>query len=176
VTESALSAESGRASLPLVIGLGNEHRGDDRSGLDVVRALRPRLKGRARVEECLSEGLALLDVWCDADRVLVVDAVRSGAPPGTVHRFEPGDGSLAGFRTGTSTHGLSLAEACALAKGLGRLPRHLVIYGIEAENFEVGSGLSPPVARGVEEATARILEELERESIAGSPGGRALHA
>lgn len=163
-------------SLPLVIGLGNDHRHDDRSGLDVARALRLALAGRARVEECASEGIALLDLWKDSDRVVVVDAVRSGSAPGTVHRLEPADGVLPRFRAATSTHGLSLAEAVALAKGLGCLPRHLVVYGIEAENVEMGVGLTPPVARGVEEATTRILAELDAETPAARPLGEVSHA
>jgi len=147
-------------TLPLVIGVGNEHRSDDRSGLEVARALRRPLEGKARVEEFSTEGIGLIELWRDADHVLVVDAVRSGAAPGSVLRIEPSDGALPHFHSATSTHGLSLAEAVALAQGLGELPRHLVVYGIEAENLEVGVSLSPPVARGVEEATARILDEL----------------
>jgi len=149
--------------LPLVIGLGNDQRSDDRSGLEVARALRPYLEGKARVEECASEGIALLEVWRGSDRVLVVDAVRSGAAPGTVIRLEPSDGFGAGFRSATSTHGLSLSEAVALARGLGCLPRHLVVYGIEADDLAMGTDLTPPVARGVKEATDRILAELETE-------------
>jgi len=164
------------ASLPLVIGLGNEHRSDDRSGLDVARALRSPLEGKARVEECTSEGIALLEVWRDADHVLVIDAVRSGAAPGTVHRIEPGDGSLPGFHSATSTHGLSLSDAVTLARELGRLPRHLVVYGIEAGNLEVGVGLTPPVARGVEEVTARILSELGANPGAEPAARRPPHA
>ncbi|HYA70607.1 MAG TPA: hydrogenase maturation protease [Thermoplasmata archaeon] len=154
--------ESHRAErLPLVIGLGNDQRGDDGSGLEVARALRPRLGGMARVEECTSEGIALLDLWRDADHVLVVDAVVSGGIPGTVHRFEAGDGFSPGVRSATSTHGLSLAEAVALGRGLGCLPRRLVVYGIEVGNLAIGSGLSPPVAQAVREATERILAELQ---------------
>jgi hydrogenase maturation protease len=156
--------------LPLVIGLGNDDRSDDRSGLEVARALRPRLQGKARVEECVSGGIALLEMWRSADRVLVIDAVRSGAPPGTVHRVEPGDGFLPGWKPATSTHGLSLAEAVALGKGLGCLPRYLVVYGIEADNLEVGTHLSPPVVHGVREATDRILAELSEEAGPFSDG------
>src|SRR5208282_4665616 len=146
--------------LPLIIGLGNDQRSDDRSGLEVARALRPLLAGKARVEECESEGIALL----------VIDAVRSGAAPGTVHRLEPGDGFLPGFRSVTSTHGLSLAEAVALARGLGCLPRRLVVYGIEADDVRMGAELTPPVAHGVQEVTDRILAELEAEAaVGGSP-------
>jgi hydrogenase maturation protease len=169
MSPSTSSSPSRPDSLPLVIGLGNDQRGDDGSGLEVARALRPRLEGKARVEECVSEGIALLDLWRDAERVLVVDAVRSGAPPGTVHRLEPGDPAFRGIRTGTSTHGLSLAEAVALAKGLGCLPHRLVVYGIEAENVAMGNGLTPSVARGVKEATARILAELEADRARPSP-------
>lgn len=164
------------SSLPLVIGLGNDDRGDDGSGLEVARALRPRVEGRARVEECRSGGVALLDLWRGSDRVLVVDAVRSGAPPGTVHRLEPGDGFVPGFRTATSTHGLSLAEAVGLARGLGCLPRHLVVYGIEVDNLAVGGGLTASVARGVAEATERILAELESDRSVTPRLGSALHA
>jgi len=173
----ASTGESERKSrLPLVIGLGNEHRGDDGSGLEVARALKARLAGRARVEECTSEGIALLELWKEADRVLVVDAVRSGAVPGTVHRFEAGDGFSPGVRTATSTHGLSLVEAVALGRGLGCLPRELVIYGIEAENVLIGDGLTPPVVRAVQETTERIVEELSAPSRIGRAAGRVPHA
>jgi len=163
-------------TLPLVIGVGNEHRSDDRSGLEVARALRAPLLGKARVEECASEGIALLDVWREAERVLVVDAVRSGAPPGTVHRLDASAGSLPGFRSATSTHGLSLAEAVALANGLGCLPHHLVVYGIEVANVEMGDGLTPAVARGIREATVRILAEIEGAPAPASVSPRFEHA
>jgi len=162
--------------LPLVIGLGNDQRGDDGSGLEVARTLRPRLAGRARVEECASEGIALLDLWRDADEVLVVDAVVSGGVPGTVHRIEAGDGFTPGFHTATSTHGLSLAEAVALGRGLGCLPRHLVVYGIEVDQLEVGSGLSSPVARAVRETADRIEAEISTTVASGRPVGDERHA
>ncbi|HTT45347.1 MAG TPA: hydrogenase maturation protease [Thermoplasmata archaeon] len=162
--------------LPLVIGVGNADRGDDGSGLEVARELKHRLAGKARVEECTSEGIALLELWRDADRVLVVDAVVSGAVPGTVHRFEAGDGFSPGVHPATSTHGLSLSEAVALGRGLGCLPRELVVYGIEVGGLDVGAGLSPPVARGVREAADRIEAELT-EGHRPVPGpGEVSHA
>jgi hydrogenase maturation protease len=160
MTESSSPGSPKSAPLPLVIGLGNEHRRDDRSGLDVARALRARLEGTAQVQECTSEGIALLELWKDFDEVFVVDAVQSGSAPGTVHRIEPDDGVLLGFRTGTSTHGLSLAEAVGLAKGLGSLPRYLVVYGIEAADVGIGSGLTPEVAQAVDDVADRIAVEL----------------
>jgi len=176
MNEPVSAVRPGIGRLPLVIGVGNDQRGDDGSGLEVARALRSRLEGKARVEECTSEGIALLDLWRDADQVLVVDAVVSGGVPGTVHRFEAGDGFSPGMHSATSTHGLSLAEAVALGRGLGCLPRHLVVYGIEVDNLAVGSGLSPPVARGVREVADRIVAELADTQPSMTRPGRPPHA
>ena len=176
MSDASPAGSARRSPLPLVIGLGNEHRGDDGSGLEVARALKARLAGRARVEECTSEGIALLELWKDADRVLVVDAVRSGSVPGTVHRFEAGDGFSPGLRSATSTHGLSLVEAVALGRGLGCLPRELVVYGIEADNVLIGDGLTPPVLRAVQETTERIVEELATPPRGSPTAGRLPHA
>jgi len=172
MSEGGESSRPPPERLPLVIGVGNDHRGDDGSGLEVARALRLRLAGKARVAECRTEGIALLELWRDADRVVVVDAVVSGGAPGTVQRIEVGDGFSPGFHSATSTHGLSLAEAVALGRGLGCLPRHLVIYGIEVEGVAVGTGLSLAAARGVREATDRILAELGPDERL-SPGSRS---
>ena len=172
MNESTASEPAAPGRRPLVIGVGNDQRGDDGSGLEVARTLRTRLAGRARVEECSSEGIALLDLWRDADEVLVVDAVVSGGVPGTVHRIEVGDGFSPGIHSATSTHGLSLAEAVALGQGLGCLPRHLVVYGIEVDQLDVGAGLSPPVARAVREAADRIEAEIGRDKVATPTEGR----
>jgi hydrogenase maturation protease len=144
---------------PLVIGVGNDRRGDDRSGLDVARALAARLTGHACVVECTSDVTDLLDLWSDREEVFVVDAVRSGRPAGTVVRWEVGPEGLPAFGP-TSTHGLSLSEAVGLGRTLGRFPRRLVIYGIEAAEVGMKEGLTTPVARGVAEATERLAEEL----------------
>ena len=80
---------------PLVIGLGNEHRGDDAFGLVVARRLRPRLMGVGAVLEPDVGGAELLDVWTGRGRVWVVDAMRAGGAPGTVYRIEVGEEALA---------------------------------------------------------------------------------
>jgi hydrogenase maturation protease len=152
---------------PLVIGIGNENRRDDRCGLDVVRSLRDRGPTPARIVEGGDDATTLLDLWDGVARVVVVDAMRSGRPPGTVHRFEVDPESPPGALPVTSTHGLSLNEAIGLGRALGRLPRSLVVYGIEVGDVSPGSGLTPPVAVGVPRAVDQIAEELARP---GGPG------
>ncbi len=147
-------------ALPLVIGLGNEHRRDDGCGLEVVRTLQKRLGVEARLVEGGEDATDLLDLWEGAETVYVVDAVQSGRPAGTIHRFEVDrTTTLAGLPV-TSTHGLSLGEAVALGRALGRFPGRLIVFGIEVTAVAPGAGLTPPVQAAVEEVMWRIAEEL----------------
>ncbi len=146
--------------LPLLIGLGNAHRGDDRAGLDVLERLRRRLPGEARFVEGPEDFTALLDLWTGVRRVVVVDAVSSGAEPGTIHRVVVGAEGLPETVRPTSTHGGSLTEAVGLGLALGRMPGSLVLYGIEAEDLHIADGLSPRVEAALAQATERIVEEL----------------
>lgn len=135
----------------LVIGLGNPFRRDDAAGLEAARRLR-------NVESHVSSagGLDLLDLWNGADEVVVIDAMRSGSPAGTVRRFD-GPEELLDVREGFgSTHGLGLVTAIGLGKQLGRLPRRLVVYGIEAGDVAPGVELSAAVTAAVERVVAEV--------------------
>jgi hydrogenase maturation protease len=149
---------------PLVIGVGNTNRRDDGVGPEVVRRLRSRIGTPDRAVAFEGDGTGLLDLWEDATWVVVVDAVRSGSPPGTVHRIDAhGPYSFPSPAT-SSTHGLSVAEAVRLGRTLGRLPDRLVVYGVEGSDFEPGTGLTAPV----EGAVNRVVESIVRE-LAGPP-------
>lgn len=108
--------------------------GDDRIGWDAVEAvetsglLRRFPEGSVTAHRCErpSELLALAK---GAAALVVIDAMRSGAPPGTVRRLAP-DEPLGGQET-LSSHGLGVAECLALGRTLGLLPP-LLLYGIEA--------------------------------------------
>lgn len=143
--------------MTLVIGVGNTFRGDDAAGLEVVRALRG-----VPVVECEGEPVSLLDAWRGHDHVLVVDAMQSGAPAGTVRRLAVGDEPLPAELARPSTHLLGVGEAVELARALGRLPRELVVYAIEGERFDAGAALTPAVAAAVATVVERIEEEVTR--------------
>ena len=141
-----------------VIGVGNSWRGDDGAGLEVARRLAGSAARRRRgAQQDGSDQLALLEAWREAQDAVVVDAARTGAPAGTVHRFDA-DGGAAARRacSRSSTHAFGVAEAIELARALGRLPRLLLVYAIEGYNFAVGEGLTPEVQLAV----ADVVEEL----------------
>jgi hydrogenase maturation protease len=102
------------------------------------------------------DAAALVEAWTGADHVVVVDAAVSGAAPGTVHRFDARAEPLPARSLRSSTHGFGVADAVELARALGRLPPRLDVYAVEAADVGAGSGLSPAVARAVEEL-ARAL-------------------
>jgi hydrogenase maturation protease len=117
------------------------------------------------MEVCDGEGTRLVALWVGADRAIVIDAVRSGRPPGEVLRVDlrgdrpDGVAQFAGDWRGSS-HAFGLASAVSLARALGRLPRALTVYGIEGEAFEYGTGLSPTVHVAVARVAADIMASL----------------
>ena len=148
---------------PLLVGIGTPDRGDDAFGLLVARRLRQPLLGRCEVVECVTEGTELLDLWEGRGNVWVADAVRGGRPPGTVYRFAIGPHPLPSPLTSTSSHSISLGSAIALGIALGRMPRSLVVHGVEPERWEVGAPLSPPVASAIDRISLRIDEEIRQD-------------
>jgi hydrogenase maturation protease len=89
-----------------------------------------------------------------------VDAVRSGAEPGTVHRIDATHEPLPATLSAASTHTLGVGEAIELARALGRLPARVVVYGIEAESLAAGEELTPAVERAVDDVVEQLRNDL----------------
>jgi hydrogenase maturation protease len=144
--------EDGSASV-LVIGVGNPDRGDDGAGPRVVALLLAR--GVNAVDHA-GDGLALIDLWKDRSRVVIVDAMVTGGVPGSILRFDTDRAPLPRRVFHMSSHVFGLAEGLEMARILGRLPAALIVYGIEGESFCLGAGLSGPV----EGACRRVEREI----------------
>ncbi len=144
----------------LVIGVGNLYRRDDAVGLIVARALRERNLDNIEVLEMSGEGTALLEAWRGAETVILIDAVHSGAAPGTIFRVEAHRQPIPTKFFRYSTHNFGLAEAIELARTLGQLPKELIVYGIEGKDFTVGEGLSPGVAHAASQVLKQILNDI----------------
>ena len=155
--------------VPLIIGVGNEFRGDDAAGLLVSREIRRTVKAGVQVVESPGGIDELLELWDGRDLVYVVDAFQSGGSPGTWKRLQVGDRPLPAITSGTSTHGATVASAVALGQVLDRMPKSLVIFGIEAGHFEPGRDTSEEVLMGVHEVAVALSHELD-------PTGRSENA
>jgi hydrogenase maturation protease len=144
----------------LVLGIGNAWQGDDSAGLAAARLLRERVPAGVEVRSLEGEPVSLVEALDGAEEALLVDAVRSGAPAGTVHRIDATDEPVPATMSAASTHTLGVGEAIELARALGRLPARVVLYGIEAERIAAGAELTPAVARAVDEVVESVLAEL----------------
>lgn len=145
----------------VVIGVGNPDRGDDGVGPEVLVRLEGRVPDGVRLV-CLpgADPAGIMQAWSGSARAIVVDAMVSGAVPGTIARFDAAAGPLpAGMRL-ASTHVLGAETAVEIARALGKLPARLVVYGVEGEGFTVGSGLSAGVSAALPAAVERVLEEV----------------
>ena len=155
----------------VVIGLGSIDRGDDAVGPIVARAVAAQGLGGVRVVEH-EDPTGLIDLWTGHDLVVVVDAVRSGRPSGTLHHVETGAGAAplppsTWADTGRGgTHALGVAAMVELARALDRLPDRLVVVGVEAGGFDHGAPLTPPVADAVGRAVALVVSVLRDDATA----------
>ena len=154
----------------LLIGVGHPDRGDDAVGPAIVRAVRGACPDGVRAIEAGGDLLALLDLWAGARGVVVVDATRGAGMPGRIVRLTPLERASSGLAMPAfvSSHALDLASVLDLGRALGRVPRELVVYGVEGERFGGGEPLSAEVAAAMPRVIDQVMTELSRLA-AGSP-------
>ncbi|NQS90943.1 MAG: hydrogenase maturation protease [Chloroflexi bacterium] len=139
-------------------------RGDDEVGLEIVRRWMEEQhvdypEGLIEAEIMESPGINLLGALAGLDAAVLVDAVQSGAPAGTVHKLSEED--LAAFADGSgSVHGWGAAETLSLGRQLAPedLPKTIIVIGVEGVQFTLGAGLSPTVLASIPEAVGMISE------------------
>jgi hydrogenase maturation protease len=147
----------------LVAGVGHLDRGDDAVGSLVARRVAERAAGLSPAITVVEQAdpADLLDLWEGTDLAVVIDAVHSGRPAGDVLVL---DVTTAPLRVGAwsagGSHALGLAAAVELGRVLGRLPRRLVLVGVEVRGSTAGADVTPAVADAVDAATDAVLELL----------------
>jgi hydrogenase maturation protease len=150
-----------------VLGVGSPF-GDDRLGWEAVAALRREpafagweARGLVTAEALDRPGIGLVSRLARDGRVVLVDAIRSGARPGTLHHIGL-DELLACRASPASSHGIGLADALALARALDQLPARLVIFGVESGE-PPDACLSAPVRAALPGLVRAILDHLLAE-------------
>ena len=142
--------------LTVILGIGNELLGDEGVGVHALRILRDEeLPDQIR---CVEAGTAILEILPDleeADRIIILDAMKDGHAPGTVYRIPFAECS--GAPCIASMHGFDIFRVMALA---GRsVPPPTVVFGVEPEQISWSMQLSPPVT----EAMPHLLDAVRRE-------------
>ncbi|MBN1395364.1 MAG: hydrogenase maturation protease [Pirellulales bacterium] len=151
------------AKKTLIIGLGNPLVGDDGVGLRIVEELKPLLADRTDVELAVDYwgGLRLMERMIGYDRAIVVDAIQTGAAPGTIHRL-----TAEGIPTqrSASAHDVNLSTALEFGRRAeARLPanKNIRLVAVEAEDvLNFGERFSPTVEAAVPLAVEAVLDAL----------------
>lgn len=146
-----------------IVGVGNPYRGDDAAGLIAVQRVRQRKPG-VRVVEWTGDLVEMFDAVAPESSVIIVDAVLTGAAPGTVLRWDASARPLPERGMRASTHAFSVSTAIELARAIGRLPASVVLYGIEGVTFDEGAGMSPQVSASIDQVVESVIEEAGRHA------------
>lgn len=146
----------------VVVGVGNPLRGDDGIGPAVVEALRGRVPDDTVLAVSDGEPARLLDLWRDADTVIIVEALCSRpGRPGELRTLTPAE-AAGHARATASTHSLGLGECLALAETLDRMPPRLVVHAVEAADLGLGEHLSDAVRSALPELTERVAVSVRQ--------------
>ncbi len=146
----------------VVIGLGNTMRRDDGVGPAAVALLEDSPPPGTDVVGLDGEATRVIDAWQGRNRAIVIDAVLTGEPAGTIHEVEVGRDALPDWHPGPSSHGAGVAEAVALGRALGRLPEELIVLGVEPADVSHGPDLTAAVADALPGLVDRVRERAAR--------------
>ena len=147
-----------------VVGLGNVLMGDDAFGPWVVQVLLAEhvFAEDVAVNDLGTPGLDLVPWVTNLEALILVDTVRSEAPPGTIRLYRRDDILKHPPQPRLSPHDPGLKEALLTAEFAGQAPREVLLVGAVPERTEMGVGLSPAVQGAVPPAALEVLRELER--------------
>ena len=146
----------------VILGIGNILLSDEGIGVHVANELFKRvLPENVSVVEGGTDGFRLLNVITEADRLIVIDAVRGGDEPGAIYRFDIDDVKRcpSGFKT--SVHQIGILEVIDLSGLIGKTP-HTTIIGVEPKSLEMSMELSPEIRDKMPRIIEIVLEEVSR--------------
>jgi hydrogenase maturation protease len=146
----------------VILGIGNILLSDEGIGVHVANELFKRtLPENVSVVEGGTDGFRLLNVITEADRLIIIDAVRGGSESGSLYRFDIDDvkSCPSGFKT--SVHQIGILEVIDLSGLIGKTPDTTII-GIEPKSLEMGMELSPEIREKIPRIIELVLDEVRR--------------
>ncbi len=160
----------------VVLGIGNVLLTDDGAGVHAARRLAERVAARedVRVLDAGTLSFTLAPVIESADRLIVLDAMELGEPPGSVRHFLDDEVDRLLTRGRLSVHEVGLRDVLAIARLSDRLPRERALIGIQPESLDWGTEPSACVAPAIEQIVGlalRLLAAWPHERPAGGPCG-----
>jgi len=145
----------------VVLGLGNVLLRDEGVGVRALERLEARyaLPGEVQALDGGTMGLELLPYIERASALLILDAVQTGQPPGSLVRLEDNE-IPAALALKLSVHQVGFQDLLAASLFRGTVPARIVLWGIEPASMEWGLDLSPSVAAALDDLVEAAVGEL----------------
>ena len=144
----------------LILGIGNILLKDEGVGVHTAnKMMEMDLPPDVEVMDGGTMGLNLLYYIEGRKKVIVIDTVLVGDPPGTIYRFT--DESLVDNKPMLRTaHGIDFSDVIKTSKMLGTKPEEIVFIGIEPESLDEGLELTPTIEKRVPVLIKMVMKEL----------------
>ena len=175
VWNGSYAADAVAPATIVVLGIGNALLSDDGVGLHLLRRLE---HGDAappwvRYLDGGTVGLALAPLIEDAAGLVVLDALRLRAEPGTVQVYEGPAMDVLVDRRHQTPHEVGWSDLLSALRLQGRLPERRALVGIEPVSMDWGTEPTPRVAAALEDAAARVRALIAAWRPDGSPSPQA---
>ena len=145
----------------LVLGMGNVLLEDEGLGIHALKLLQQRYEFSPDVEflDGGTSGMALIDVVSNRKHLLVLDAVQTGDPPGTLVKMCDQDVPVY-FGIKVTFHQLGLADVLATLVLSGEQPEHVTVLGLVPESLKMSLDLSEQIQSRLDDLVESTASEL----------------
>jgi len=142
-----------------VLALGNLLRTDEGAGIHLLESIKEQFPSDVEYLDGATSGLELLDFIQRSKRLIVLDAVDSGKPPGEI--IEWCEDEVPRYACNKlSLHQLNFAEVLYWGQFTGDMPEKTVVIGIQPESLDWGLELTETTRRSLPGAASIVLKYI----------------
>lgn len=148
----------------VILGVGNILREDEGVGVHIIRKLE---KSETEIVDGGTLGIDLIPYVENVDKLIIIDALKDGGKPGTIYRLKIKDtpSHISPFTSHLSLHQIDLIDTLKIMEIQNKLPKEIIIIGIEPKKLGWGEELSGEVRGKIPEIINLIHKEIAIENI-----------
>ena len=141
--------------------MGNILLEDEGLGIHALKALQQRYVAPAEVEflDGGTSGMALIEMLSGRKHLLVLDAVQTGDPPGTLVKMDDQDVPVY-FGLRITPHQLGLSDVLASLHLTDEQPGNVTVLGLVPQSLEMSLDLSDHISERLEHLVMAAVDEL----------------
>ena len=144
----------------MVVGIGNYILQDEGVGVHAInRLMEMDLPDGVELVDGGTHSYDLVDFFCQAENLIIIDAMQAGGEAGTMYRAPLEELGLRPQENCTSLHEMHFIEAVKMVNMMGHYPK-IIVYGIEPEVIDWGMELTPRIEEKLPRLTELVAEEI----------------